>query len=216
MSLTATSVHTVATKELHHASKRRLGEISTPLIWCIFALTNIHTSGRSELIVSGLTAPIFLAPDPHPAAVLAIGSISKEYARRGYFRIGVLPELIIDSVTLHIRNPSEIARVLHAVKVRTKPLIPEKEVRIQNVCLKADYEGRRIIVAAQMKDLGKLRWHFLDGVVSGDGIHFLAFEKAWLSVSGFDVGQVIAVSGQQTNLVPFFTTPPDLAIRSSE
>lgn len=176
---------------------------------CVIALAAVHIPARSEEpLAKGLSAPIFLPPHPHPVAVLSIGSISKEYARHGYFRIGLLPELIVDSVTLEIRNFSEVGRILSTVKARSKPLLPDHGVRIQNVCLKGDYGIGAVLVAARMQDLGNMRWQFADGVVSTDGTNFHTFDEASLSVGGSDFGQLVAVKILETNLMRFLPKPP--------
>ncbi len=173
----------------------------------VIAWTLVHVQALSEPLAKGLTAPIFVPPDPHPAAVLTIGSISREYARHGYFRIGALPELVIDSVTLEIRNPSVIGRILDALNERSLPHLPDKWVRIRNVCLKAGYGSRSIIVAAEIRKLGRLRWRFVDGVVSNDGTNFHTFDEASLSVSGPGFGQLVVMSSLKTNLIPFLQNP---------
>ncbi len=187
-----------------HASAGHIGMVLVYLL----VLTFLPVPGRTaEPIAKGLNAPIFVAPHPHPVAILSIGTISKEYARHGFFRIGLLPELLIDSVTLEIRNSSEVSRILGTVQARSQPLLPQKGVRIQDVCIKVDYEGQRILVASQIRDLGKPRWQFADGVVSTDGTNFVTFDHASLSVGGTDFGQLVAVSGHDRTTIHFLPRP---------
>jgi hypothetical protein len=51
----------------------------------------------------------------HASAVLRVDSISSEFQRRGFFRIGILPVLVVDGVVLEFRQLDDIGKILGRV-----------------------------------------------------------------------------------------------------
>ncbi len=54
--------------------------------------------------VRGAVIPIFLRPGEPPALVVRADNIYRDYQRKGFFRIGLLPLGVMEGVTFEVRN----------------------------------------------------------------------------------------------------------------
>jgi hypothetical protein len=65
------------------------------------------SSAHGEVVfVAGkrATIPIFVREQPRPVLIIRIDSIFKDYQRKGFFRIGLLPQWVAEGVTLEFRE----------------------------------------------------------------------------------------------------------------
>jgi hypothetical protein len=77
-------------------------------------------AGESRLLdsrtqIKNAVIPICLDSDAKLVAVVRARHIFSDYQRRGFFRIGVLPLLVIDGLDVEIRQPSRSMEALGAV-----------------------------------------------------------------------------------------------------
>jgi len=72
----------------------------------------------SRTQIKNAIIPICLDADAKLVAVVRTRHIFSDYQRRGFFRIGVLPLLVIDGLEVEIREPSQATAALGAVHSR--------------------------------------------------------------------------------------------------
>jgi hypothetical protein len=63
--------------------------------------------------VRNVVVPIYTDRQSSPAAVLQVRRVSEGYQRKGFFRIGVLPTIVVEDTVLEIRADADFSNVLH-------------------------------------------------------------------------------------------------------
>lgn len=69
--------------------------------------------GRSPVSgLKGLMVPLYVPGKPAPVAVVRIENLRRDYQRKGFFRIGLLPMVIAEGVTIECFQPGDLKQVL--------------------------------------------------------------------------------------------------------
>jgi hypothetical protein len=124
------------------------------------------------------------------AGVIQIEKFGKEFQRRGFFRIGVMPLLVLDGLTIEILDACRL----------DEALVKANEDLRAHMKSSASVEGRRFtlvfsngqkttIKAAVMRFLSDEQWTLEDGAVETDG-HRHVFNTALLQVHGDRTGKL--------------------------
>jgi len=67
--------------------------------------------GKTIGQVEDVMVPIYLDNSPTPAAILRVGRVYRDFQRRGFFRIGILPVVVGEDVSIEIREPDELEQI---------------------------------------------------------------------------------------------------------
>jgi hypothetical protein len=60
----------------------------------------------------GMVMPVYVRGHSQAAAVLRIERISAEYQRKGFFRIGLLPQIVAEGVSIELRQSGALTNAL--------------------------------------------------------------------------------------------------------
>ena len=137
----------------------------TVVVLCL-AVFRVEASDRVFRYAEGMrgaTLPFYMPGESKPYAALRVQRVVKDFDRRGFFRIGLLPVLVADSVTLRILQPSRAPATIAAADELTKTAANVVEWR--NVEL--FYSDERIprLRAARMRPSPKAGWEVWDATV---------------------------------------------------
>jgi hypothetical protein len=65
---------------------------------------------RSQM--KNVEVPLYVGNDAQPAGVVRVGRVFTDYERRGFFRIGALPLLVLEGVTIELTRPEQAQAAL--------------------------------------------------------------------------------------------------------
>src|SRR5882672_7348979 len=71
--------------------------------------------------IENFVAPVYLEFGEEPVAMLRIKSVSTEYQRKGFFRIGLLPMLVLTEIAIEVRDMARFGDALSGVQQRIEP-----------------------------------------------------------------------------------------------
>ena len=129
--------------------------------------------------VRGVTIPFYQAGEPRPYAALRVQRISKDYERRGFFRIGLLPVLVADKVTLRFLDAERSADTFARVGWLTESAVDTVEWR--RVELTFEKETNPRLQAARMRPARDGGWRVWEAIVR-TGTNEWRFSGGHLSV----------------------------------
>lgn len=183
-----------------------------PLMVAIFALNGaaalLNEFFQHGANVARVEIPIYLQTEHNSAATkfeaagaIQIEKFGKDFQRRGFFRIGAMPLLVLDGLTIEILD---VCRADEA-------LVKANENLRARMKSSASVEGRRFtlvfsngqkatVKAAVMRFLSEEQWTLENGVVETEG-HRHVFNTALLKVHGDQTGQLsFRSNGQEVQL----------------
>jgi hypothetical protein len=128
---------------------------------------------EGRLAAGKLEIPLYGPQDHTPYAVLRTGRVRTEYERRGLFRIGVLPRVIVEGGTLELRDGDRAAAAL----VRLGKSVPRElaapiPIEVRRFAVRAGTSGLLLIEAATLRvdqsgvKLTRVGWRRGDGTRS--------------------------------------------------
>jgi hypothetical protein len=126
-----------------------------------------------------------------PSAILRVGHIFSDYQRRGFFRIGVLPLLVIDGPVVEIRDPMKLSEVLSTVhcEIFFKDHLT-KSAEARDFSVRFGSEGGFLLQARLVRLERSGQWRLHEGMVKRPGAPAIAFQKASLQITGREVGEL--------------------------
>lgn len=136
-----------------------------------------------------VTVPVYLGANAEPSLVLHVRELSGGYERRGFFRIGVLPVLVADGVTIEVRNETEAARALRRIPSSLAPHANRGLAELRHVTFQFRRSDRPTIEAGRIRLGSGPRWSLEDvrvHLATGD----LELRRAALAVTGAEAGRL--------------------------
>ncbi len=81
---------------------------------CILLSARIHANPATSQFTAAadLGIPVFDTETGTLAATIRVGRIQRDYQRKGFFRIGLLPLIVAQDVSIHIKDERQIQRNL--------------------------------------------------------------------------------------------------------
>ena len=162
----------------------------------------------AQMRAKGIYIPIFLEPEPKAVAVVRIKETFTEYPRHGFFRIGLLPKLVAEGVTLELRQTEVIANALREAQ---RGILGGKsaaylDVREVSVKLSA---GTNLLIQARRLRFGEAgQWQFEDGVVFPNMTNHVPYLKGTLQTAGAAAGQFTFQNGGSSTTFNLFSLVP--------
>lgn len=146
----------------------------------------------STLQLRNAVIAVQLDPELEPVALLRAGRVFRDYQTRGFLRIGALPMVVIDKLSIELRNADRLSSVLTSVG---------EKLALRTEAKKA-VEGRDFRLSFSSSKGGQLRahrvrlekgteWQLLDGVVERPGTTNIVFSQATLTVAGPGAGELV-------------------------
>ena len=216
------------------ASSQRTGVI---FAWCFLAVLVLNNPTStlpaasflldSRTRIRNAALPICLDSGNKPIAILRAKEIFGDHQRRGFFRIGVLPLLVIDGMNVEIRDPRKLGAALEGVhreiifKQSVRKAVEGRDFRL---CFAPEErEGRGSVVpslasSTESRSMPVLRaqivrldnsdlWRLEDGVVSRPGTPPITFHHATLQISGPKAGELSCETTNGVNCVSSLLIP---------
>ncbi|MCL5098637.1 MAG: hypothetical protein M1608_14125 [Candidatus Omnitrophica bacterium] len=154
--------------------------------------------------VQGLAFPILLDAESQPAAVLRIDRIHRDYQRRGFFRIGLLPMIAAEEVRIELLRPDQIADTLAQVQDRLSAEAGGGLIELRLVTIVCPGASTNCLRAGRARLRANGRWQLLDGVKFSNAGSPVHVASATLQVTGEGAGQLNFESGGSTAGVNLF------------
>ena len=128
---------------------------------------------------------------PTPVAVIRVNQIYLDYQKRGFFRIGVLPLLVLDGFCLELRDPTRIAAALtnasaqFHLKGRNASALEGRDFSISFASLGGGSVRARLVRLETGSE-----WRLSHGTVEKPGMPPVPFSQASLKMAGLEVGKL--------------------------
>ncbi len=126
-----------------------------------------------------------------PVAVVHASRVYTDYQRRGFFKIGALPVLVLDDLKLEIREPAALTNALQNFHLRfAKSASARQAVELRRASLFYATDPRRRLRATTVRIESPDTWLLKDGVFERPGLAPIAFQDGRLTVGGAGAGQL--------------------------
>jgi hypothetical protein len=130
-------------------------------VWLALPLFVTAQPGRADwwenvlqggVTAAGATVPIFPKQQQTPVAVLRTGRIHTEWEQRGFFRIGVLPRVVLEDVILDLRATDDIPAAMNQVGERLSADRPDRcPVELRRFTLVTTTNAQPLLEAASVR-----------------------------------------------------------------
>lgn len=151
------------------------------------AVTRLLAGG---LKAEGVTLSFHADLENPPAVTLKVERVYTDYARKGFYRIGILPLAVLEGVTIQVHHPEFVTNSLAAVHT----WIGSREARrleMRNVSIVVGQSGTNLLQSGRGRVLSGGRWELFDSVRWHSGTNQITASKAMLQVTGSRTGELI-------------------------
>lgn len=156
-------------------------------------------------IAKGVMIPIFVEQDAKSVGILRVDRVFTEYQRKGLFRIGLLPQIVAEGVTVEFRQPDQIANVLGAIRSRLFATHYEAAAELRRIVIQADSGSAPLLQARSVRFDEAGRWQLRDGLISKPGTNPIRFTRAVLQPTGPLAGHIRYESRASTASLNLFS-----------
>lgn len=166
---------------------------------------------------SGTCTPIFLEAEQQPSMVVSADTIRPGCERKGFFRIGILPIVVMDGVTIEIRKPEALRENLVHLD-RWLADRDGKRLEIRNAKLLVCASVTNSLEVGRIKIASGGKWELLDGVRLASGTNSVQAGWATLQITGPESGcLVLGITPVSKLMIPWnWSGSPGEGIRSPE
>ena len=198
----------VGPRESLHARAPGVREnVSNGSFTCVFALVGclLSVSNLSaQITAKGMVIPVFVGSESKPTALVHVKELINDYRRVGFFRIGAMPLVVLDGLTIElkqIRNLSASFKEVHkGVLINKHPdLLEARDVRI---IITAEETPRLQAKTMRFVDAG--RWRFFDGILYAGSDHPVQFSQGTLQLHGPSAGRFTYRTGGKAEELQLF------------
>jgi len=199
---------------------KRRGWVRLTKLLFAFSLVGFLLEVRSQSIdglevtgleVESLVQHFYFEREPEPCATLQVDSIHKDFERKGFFRIGVLPLVAMEKFQFEISKPELAAYGFDQIQAWIKSAHGGNRVELRNVSFIVGASASSELTCERLRFGSGGEWELLDGVNLRAGTNELHALKATLQVGGPDSGRLI-LKDARLPLIHFFST--NLNLRS--
>ncbi len=151
---------------------------------------------ENKLVLSArkVTLPFYHGPENKLSLLVKADHFTRENQRRGFFRIGVLPLLVVHDVSLEVRQPQYFGAVAHEFHQHLAGKDLKKTVELRDFALTVPTNGISL-TATKVRLVSQEQWE-LSGTVRL--IHAAGtndYTKVSLVISGNETGTLRASDG---------------------
>jgi hypothetical protein len=141
---------------------------------------------------SNVCVAVYLKSEPSPVAIVRTRAIHEDYQRRGFFRIGVLPMLALERLTLEVRDPEHLSGVLtNATALLGRKGEARKAVEGRDFALSFSSKPDGLVTARSVRLEGRDAWSLAQGAVDMPPGKPVNFRQATLTISGPQAGDLL-------------------------
>lgn len=183
-------------------------------ILLILVLTPLLTANAQNKLfdyqtaIRGLAIPCYMGTNTPPAAVIRVKEVSHDFQRRGFFRIGVLPLLILKGVTVEVLDRTRLAALLARVKKLSAAKQGADAIQIRDFSLVCSVPHQVVLRARSVRAEAGGRWRLEQGTVTVASSHPLSFHDGILSVSGPEAGTFTCGTAKGSLRISLFSLIP--------
>ncbi len=141
--------------------------------------------------VRNVVIPIYTERQSSPAAVLRVSRVSEGHQRKGFFRIGVLPTVVIENTVLEIRSDVDFSNVLHQAhsELVTRPEL-KRVIDGRGFSIVFSAHTNSWVQAGRMSLGSPGIWRLEDVSVGNPNSPLRTFRRAALQVTGPRAGEL--------------------------
>lgn len=171
-----------------------------------------HVRAQNDLFqswsASGTCTPFFVGSEQEPSMMVSVDTVRPGCERKGFFRIGILPIVVMDGVTIEVRKPEALRENL----VHLDRWLSErdgKRLEIRNAKLLFCASMTNTLEAGCVKIVPGGKWELLDGVRFSSGTNQVRADHAFLQITGPASGSLVlgSMPGSEI-LIPWNWTGP--------
>ena len=148
---------------------------------------SIFGSGVSSM--KGVVIATYPQDGLQPSSILRVRTVSTEYQRKGFFRIGLLPMAVLEGVIIEVHDPQSLSNSL----VQCNQCFGPRNagvLELRDVQLVADGAITNRLVCGRARPAGGGKWELLDGVTFDSDAKRTEAPRAILHVTGPSAGQL--------------------------
>ena len=148
-------------------------------------------AAESYVGLKKLAVPFYAPGEPEAEAVLRIDRVFREYERRGFFRIGLLPVIVGEGVTLEFRDRAAAARSMDRVRQGLESSLGGGRIELRQLVVTCRGAEPRSLKAGRVRVEKPGRWRMSDGVAVETGRASLRASNALMQASGPQAGRLV-------------------------
>jgi hypothetical protein len=135
-------------------------------------------------------AALYEGAELQPVAVFRAERIFGDYQRRGFFRIGALPLLVLDGLSIELHDPARLPNALTTLSERFNALrSAKKAVEGRDFRLSFAAEKAGGLRASRVRLESATAWHLQEGTIQPAGGALIRFRQGTLTIAGPQAGQ---------------------------
>jgi len=144
-----------------------------------------------QMQIKGVLFPVYLDSDGQPVAICRAKHVFSDYQRRGFFRMGVLPLLVIDGFAIELRDASHLSPALTVVPTHVvfKDFV-RQAIEARDFSLSSTSREPFLVQARLARLENSDLWRLQEGTVQRSNSAQLTFQRATLKISGPQAGQM--------------------------
>jgi hypothetical protein len=162
------------------------------LLLCTAAGVVSQGADRSSALLQtkGIALPLYVSGVSKPVAVVRVASFRKEYARKGFFRIGALPVWIAEDLSIEILKPEHVANLSGNFDDVLRKLRADAAWQVRGFSVRHPSSVAPVLSAGAARPSSNGRWELSDnmrvGTLPGDTVS----RRAYLTLRGANFGQL--------------------------
>ncbi len=180
--------------------------------WLLIAAT-----GQGQLLdlqphhpIKGVVVPFYTQGRPDAVAVLRAESISMEFERHGFFRIGTLPLVVAEGVTLELRRGSDFREAHNRVHDWLEALKRSGHLELRRFCVKDAQDSSFVLRIGRLRPTQLGQWQLTDGIQWQSSTNQRSASRGVLHLRGPQAGQLVLESTNQPLSISLFSPEPHL------
>jgi hypothetical protein len=186
------------------APRRRLLLLLAVVAWSGWAP---RADGLPSLPVKGAVLPLYVEGEPEAAAVVRIGSLRKDYERRGFFRVALLPMLVAEDVTIEFRNVRGASNLLAGLQAGLDRKEGPSVIELKRISLSFPGENQPRLQAGVVRIGADGEWRLSSGVHFAGAGRSVQARQAELAVAGPRAGILTLHTSDGTVTFNLFALP---------
>lgn len=143
---------------------------------------------HGEEIASGLTVPIAFSIEGRAAGVLKIRSASVHYAQCSFFTIALRPQLLLEGITLELRDPDKLDEIAKCISGPFGPLTRHHSAKLTELVISNSRVQGVTLVSEGLESIQPMTWKLRAGLLGLPDGSYTKFSSATLIVSGLQKG----------------------------
>lgn len=145
----------------------------------------------SDMNITGAASYVYVGNEIKPVALIRVDHIFNDFQRKGFFRIGVLPMLVLDGLNLELCDTARLSTVL--TNVSASFIIKNGATRLvegRNFLLSFSMQKNVDVRARVIRLQSSTEWRLQDGMIRRFDAPPIRFRHATLKVSGPNSGEL--------------------------